>query len=88
MHYVDFHNSGNTKPQSGSVYIEPNKPEPTISMKTDRISLFILAVEIVLITALHSAKRNEAEPAPQLVKGKTIQYSPTYSSFSVIGLKR
>jgi hypothetical protein len=57
-------------------------------MKTDRISLFILAVEIVLITALHSAKRNEAGTEPQLVKTKTIQYTPTYSSFSIIGLKR
>jgi hypothetical protein len=57
-------------------------------MKTDRISLFILAVEIVLITALHSAKNEKAEPAPQLVKSRTTQYTPTYTSFSLIGLKR
>lgn len=57
-------------------------------MKTDRISLFILAVEIVLITALHSAKRNEVEPPSKLVKATTVQYTPTYTSFSVIGLKR
>ncbi len=57
-------------------------------MKTDRISLFILAVEIVLITALHSAKNDKAEQTPQLVRSKTNHYSPTYSSFSLIGLKR
>ena len=57
-------------------------------MKTDRISLFILAIEIVLITALHSAKRNEVESPSQLVKIKTVQYTPTYTTFSVIGLKR
>jgi hypothetical protein len=57
-------------------------------MKTDRISLFILAVEIVLITALHSAKNEKAESAPQLVKSRTTQYTPTYTSFSLIGLKR
>lgn len=57
-------------------------------MKTDRISLFILAVEIVLITALHSVKRSEEETASQLVKSKTTQFTPTYTSFSLIGLKR
>ena len=57
-------------------------------MKTDRISLFILAVEIVLITALHSAKYDKAEQTPQLVKSKTNHNTPTYTSFSLIGLKR
>ena len=57
-------------------------------MKTDRISLFILAIEIVLITALHSAKTEKAEQSPQLVKSKTNHYTPTYTTFSLIGLKR
>lgn len=57
-------------------------------MKTNRISLIILAVEIVLITMLHSAKSEKAESPSLLVKTKTNQYTPTYTSFSLIGLKR
>ena len=40
-------------------------------MKRERISLFVLVIEIALIAFLHSAKKAENEYERQLVKGQT-----------------
>jgi len=40
-------------------------------MKREKISLFILVVEIALITLLHSAKTNQPGSQQQLVKKDT-----------------
>lgn len=45
-------------------------------MKRERLSLFVLLLEIAAITMLHSAKNNQAETDKQsLAKGKS---APTY----------
>lgn len=44
-------------------------------MKRERISLFVLVVEIALIVFLHSARKAENESERQLVKGQTTTQS-------------
>ncbi|NML23022.1 hypothetical protein HHL16_19245 [Pseudoflavitalea sp. G-6-1-2] len=57
-------------------------------MKTNRTSLFILAVEILLITTLHLAKNTAADPSPSMVKQNSYKAVRSYSTISLIGLTR
>lgn len=46
------------------IYLALNPyPQTPVSMKKDRISLFILLFEIVAITAMHATKNRESLPA-------------------------
>jgi len=47
------------------------RPQILITMKREKISLFVLFVEIALIAFLHSAKRAENDAERQLVKAQT-----------------
>ena len=47
------------------------RPQILITMKRERISLFVLVVEIALIVFLHSARKAENDADRQLVKGQT-----------------
>jgi hypothetical protein len=54
-------------------------------MKREKISLFILVVEIVLITYLHSAKNLKTEGGKQVVKKGAV--TPSRASISFISFK-
>lgn len=57
-------------------------------MKTERISLIILAIEIVAITVLHSAKNNPVSGRQELAKAKSAKaVTPIYPHLSFIDFK-
>lgn len=55
-----------------------------ISMKTERISLFILAIEILAITYLHSAKNNPQAADKELARFKSAKIVPIHPHLSFI----